>query len=263
MRIELNKLISSLILLLENFVKSTKELYRVRALSNTMKRILALYIIINFLIGCNSNEQSKKVAISIKSDSIKLDSVPDDKMIENKFIDFPIPDLDSIFPYFETSGAVAISPSEKFYNPTDSGIFVFYTLFDKKKVRDSKYSFDEQNIGTLTTHTYRKPKYGWSDTDDDQTFILLQLDGKPIMIGKSIQVGISLNKLILELGNPIYQSDSTFTFLGKNKIIGQFSFDKGKLRSLTYGRYNLSDNIFEIDSISRKEIIEEKLKRKN
>ncbi|MEM7659986.1 MAG: hypothetical protein AAF399_28000, partial [Bacteroidota bacterium] len=111
--------------------------------------------------------------------------------------------------------------------------FVFYTLFDKKQMRGSSYSFDEQNIGTLTTHTYRKPEYGWSETDKDQTFILLQLDGKPITIGESIQIGISPEELIHELGKPIYQSDSIFTFLGKNNIVGQFSFENGKLRSVT------------------------------
>lgn len=227
-----------------------------------MKKIVSTYITVIFLISCTSNEQSKKRAISVKSDSIKSDAVLADKVIEDKFIDFPIPELDSIFPYFETSGAVANSPSERFYNPSDSGIFVFYTLFDKIKMGNTKYSFDEQHIGTLTTHTYRKPKYGWSETDKDQTFILLQLDGNPIKIGKSIQVGISLEELIDELGKPIYQSDSTFTFLGKNKIVGQFNFEDDKLGSLTYGRYNLTDDIFEIDSLSRKEIIEEKLKRK-
>ena len=214
------------------------------------------------MFSCTSNEHSKKEVNASTSDSIISDPIPADIMMEDQFNDFPIPILDSIFPYFETSGAVSKSPSEKFYNPTDSGIFVFYTLFDKKKLLDSKYSFDEQHIGTLTTHTYRKPKYGWSETDQDQTFILLQLDGKPIKIGESIQVGISIEELNDELGKPIYQSDSTFTFLGKNKIVGQFSFKNGKLHSLTYGRYNLEDNIFMIDSESRKEIIEEILNRK-
>jgi hypothetical protein len=181
---------------------------------------------------------------------------------EKKFIDYPIPELDSIFPFFETSGAVENSPSEKYFNPTDSGIFVFYTLFDKTKMRNTKYSFDEINIGTLTTHTYRKPKYGWSETDKDQDFILLQLDGLPIKIGKSIQIGSSFEELTNELGKPIYQIDSSFVFLGKNKIIGQFNFKNGQLESLTYGRYNLTDDIFDVDSIARKEMIEEKLKVK-
>ena len=226
-----------------------------------MKTIIVIYITSIFLISCNSKEQSNKEVSVVKSDSIKSEIEIVDTIVEDKFIDFPIPEIDSISPYFETSGAVANSPSDRYYNPTDSGIFVFYTLFDRKKRDNPKYSFEEQYIGTLTTHTYRKPKYGWSKTDKDQTFILLHLDGKPIKIGKSIQIGISYDEIINELGEPIYQGDSTFTFLGKNKVIGQFNYKNGKLESLTYGRFNLADDIFEIDSISRKEIIEEKLKR--
>ncbi len=180
----------------------------------------------------------------------------------NSFIEFPIPILDSIFQHFGTSGAVAYSPSKNFYNPTDSGIFVFYTLFDKHKLNKSKYSFEEQHIGTLTTHTYFKPKYGWSDKDKDQTFILLELDGRPIKIGKSIQIGMTLHELKSELGQPIYQVDSSFVFLGKNKVIGKFNFKNGLLESLTYGRFTLIDEIFTVDSLERKAIIEQKLKSK-
>ena len=83
-----------------------------------MKKIVSTYITVIFLISCTSNEQSKKRAISVKSDSIKSDTVLADKVIEDKFIDFPIPELDSIFPYFETSGAVANSPSERLKSNT-------------------------------------------------------------------------------------------------------------------------------------------------
>ncbi len=221
-----------------------------------MNKVVLIYFIGVLLISCKSKESSSKKTNIVVYELIKseIDTVPKDN-----FIDFPIPELDSILPYFETSGAVENSPSERFHNPTDTGIFVFYTLFDKRK--NSEYSFDEINIGRLTTHTYRKSKYGWAATDKDQTFILLHLNGQPITIGKTIQIGITFKNLIKELGKPIYQIDSTFIFLGKNKIVGQFNFNNQKLESLTYGRFNLMDEIFEIDSISRKEIIEEKLKR--
>lgn len=189
---------------------------------------------------------------------IKPDST---EIPENEFMDFPIPELDSIFPYFETSGAVSYSPSQQFYNPTDSGIFVFYTLFDKQKMDRSRYSFDGAQIGTLTTHTYRKPGYGWSETDKDQTFILLYLYGRPLKVGKSIRTGISFEELTHELGKPVYQVDSSFVFLGKNKVVGSFHFQNGRLASFLYGRYNLTNEIFKMDSLSRKNIIEGLLKR--
>ena len=90
---------------------------------------------------------------------------------------------------------------------------------------------------------------------------MLKLDGKPIKIGIAIQVGITAENLIKELGNPIYQSDSTVTFLGKNKIIGHFKFKNKRLESLRYGRFNLSDKIFEMDSICQHKTIEEKLRQ--
>ena len=229
-------------------------------LANIMKKTVLTYFIAIFLISCNSKKNSDENSKGIQIDSTKSSIEMADTISQERFIDFPIPELDSIFPYFETSGAVANSPSKRFYNPTDSGIFVFYTLFDKKKLRDSKYSFDEMNIGTLTTHTFRKPKYGWSETDKDQTFILLQLDGKPIKIGESIEVGMLVENLERELGKPVYQVDSTIVYLGKNKIIGRFNIDKGKVESITYGRFNLNDSIFELERIIQREIIEEKLK---
>jgi hypothetical protein len=228
-----------------------------------MKKIVVTYIIAIFLISCNSKEQSDKGVSDVKSDTIKSDVETVETVetvIEDKFIDFPIPVLDSIFPYFETSGAVANSPSVRFYNPTDSGIFVFYTLFDKTKIRSSKYSFDEKNIGTLTTHTYRKPKYGWSETDKDQTFILLLLDGESVIIGKSIKIGATFDELTNELGEPIYSIDSSFVFLGKNRFIGRFNIVNGQVESLAYGRFNLNDSVFTMDSVSLREIVEEKLK---
>ena len=212
-------------------------------------------------MSCQSGNESNEFNSKRRADSTISETLKKKDTIKNeRYIDFPIPELDSIFPYFETSGAVANSPSDKYYNPTDSGIFVFYTLFDQRKIKHSKYSFDEINIGILTTHTYRKPKYGWSETDNDQTFILLQIDEKTIKVGKSIQVGGSLVDLKMELGEPIYKTDSTFVFLGKNKMIGRFHIKNGLIESFSYGRFNLIDDIFEIDSLKRKEIIEEKLK---
>jgi len=177
--------------------------------------------------------------------------------LNNQYINYPIPQFDSILKYYETSGAVDNSFYERYYSPSDSGIYVFYTLFNKVKMKKSNYSFDEINIGTLTTHTYNKPKYGWKASDKDQTFILLQVDDNLIQFGKSIQVGNTFKELTTELGEPIYQVDSSFVFLGKNKIIGKFKFKNSLIQSYTYGRFNLKDEIFEMDSIKRKEIIEE------
>lgn len=180
-----------------------------------------------------------------------------DTLKNSQYINYPIPKIDSILQYFETSGAVTNSLYERYYNPTDSGIYVFYTLFDKVKMKKSNYSFEDINIGTLTTHTYNKPQYGWRASDKDQTFILLQVDNNLIEIGNSIQVGNTYNELIIELGEPIYQVDSSIVFLGKNKIIGRFKFENSLIQSYTYGRFNLKDEIYEMDSIMRRKTIEE------
>jgi len=230
---------------------------KIQNIRKKMNRSKLTYIALISLMSCTisscAKEHKKDTQTNIKKTIIEeVDTL---KKAE-KFIHFPIPQLDSIFPFFETSGVAENSPSEIFYNPTDSGLFVFYTLFDKK-MPYSKYSFDKAHIGTLTTHTYWKPNYGWSEMDKDQTFIHLQLDEDVIQVGKFIKVGSTFKELQKELGQPIYKIDSLFVFLGKNKIIGQFQFENGLLKSLTYGRYNLPNKIFDVDSIERKKMIEE------
>lgn len=179
---------------------------------------------------------------------------------EIRFFDYPIPSLDSILQYYETSGAVSNSPSARYFNPSDSGLYVYYSLFDKVKMKSGNYSFDEINIGTLTTHTFRKPLYGWSEKDKDQTFILLKSDGELLKIGKSIKVGSYTEELIKELGEPIYQIDSDLVFLGRNNVIGKFTIQNSIVKSFVYGRFNLPEKVFDTDSIKRREIIEGKLK---
>ena len=230
-----------------------------------MKKIVIFYFIVFALISCKSKTRNTETIKEIQLDSVKPIIQAIDTFVEERFMNFPIPKLDSIFPFFETSGMVANAPSKRFYNPTDSGIFVFYTLF-YREIRELNYLHKEEYIGDLTTHTYRKPKYGWSDTDKDQTFILLELEEssvktkKTIKFGKKIEIGTSIKTLKSELGEPIYIKDSNFVFLGKNKIIGKFDIKNDKVRSITYGHFNLNDSIFELDSVALRKVVEKKLK---
>lgn len=227
-----------------------------------MRQPILTYFLFIFLLGCGS-EGDKKVINNddnktIRSKQSEIDTLKSTN--DNEFKDFPIPILDSIFPFHATSGAVGKSPSKTFYNPSDSGIYVFYSLLDRQKLSSNPESLSEVNIGTLITHTYRKHVYGWSETDKDQTFIQLIIYQNPIKIGNSIQVGRNIKEIELELGKPIYQIDSNIVFLGKNNIIGIFKLKNKKVKSFTYGRYNLPDDIFELDSLKRKEIIQKVLK---
>jgi|GEM_PF-2810386 len=226
-----------------------------------MKNIVLILIAFCFMLGCHSEKRENAIESEVVLDSMASNSKEIEVSDERVFIDFPIPELDAIFPYFETSGAVSDAPSARFYNPIDSGIFVFYSLFDKPNKGKKLQSY--LPIGTLITHTYRKPGYGWSEEDKDQTFILLNLNEGIIKIGKSIQIGSSYEDLTKEIGEPIYQNDSSFVFLGKNKVVGQFDFKNGQVESLIYGRFNLGDEVFDMDSASLKVIIEEKLKPRN
>lgn len=222
-----------------------------------MYRTLIISIL---LLGCQSEQPSEGVSSEINHDTTLTLSQENYNVNSTfVFIDFPIPILDSIFPFNETSGIIEKSPSHRYYNPVDTGIFVFYTLFDKSS--DPKHPFELVNIGTLTTHTYRKPKYGWSESDKDQTFIYLETHAPTLRIGKSIRVGGTIREVKMELGEPIYQSDTSFIFLGKNKVAGSFNVKNGQITSFSYGRYNFPDDIFEIDSMSRVNLITEKLKR--
>ncbi|WP_338759956.1 hypothetical protein WAF17_12645 [Bernardetia sp. ABR2-2B] len=95
-----------------------------------MKKIT--YLVLLTLIGCTSKTNKTENIKKIEIDSIKPVIQIVDTVIQERFIDFPIPKLDSIFKFSTSSGMVANSPSKKFYNPNDSGIFVFYILNYRK-----------------------------------------------------------------------------------------------------------------------------------
>lgn len=214
---------------------------------------LSFAIVTVCLAGCLSetNEASVEAPKNDTADTVVV-------VAKDLLRDYPIPVLDSLYALFENSGAVGYAPSEIFHNPSDSGIFVYYTFFNKKYQAD-RPGF--RQMATLITHTYMKPVYGWAKTDKDQTFILLNMNDNLGGIGKSIRIGATLAELKTELGEPIYREDSTHVFLGKNKVVGQFNFRNGLVQTFTYVRLNLDDDIFAMDSIARKEIIEDKLKK--
>lgn len=229
-----------------------------------MRQPTLTYFLFIFLLGCGSEGNKKylnnDVNKTVHSKQNAIDTLKQTN--QNEFKDFPIPILDSIFPFHVTSGAVGKSPSKTFYNPSDSGIYVYYSLLNRQKLRSNPESLSEINIGRLITHTYRKPGYGWSETDKDQTFIQLKIYQNPIKIGNSIQVGKNIKEIELELGQPIYRNDSNIVFLGKNYIIGSFNVKNNKVKSFTYGRYNLPNEIFKLDSLKRKERIQKIFKGK-
>ena len=220
----------------------------------------SLIAVLLLLSACSMKKQSDEEAAKLTSDTVVLET-EDKYHLKNsrQFIDYPIPHLDSILPFVETSGAHSKAPSEQFYNPADSGIFVFYTLFEPRKSSINEIRKQQNYIGELMTHTYYKSAYGWAETDKDQTFISLKAIGGDIKVNDAVKIGASLNEVLKVLGNPISQSDSSFIFLGKNKVIGHFDVEKGKVRSFVYGRFNLHDSIFEKDSASIMKVLKDKL----
>ena len=224
-----------------------------------MNRFAPLILVL-IAVTCNPRRDESRVATGGNETDSILEIEKTSGTGEKTFIDYPIPNLDSILQHCETSGMIENAPSERFYNPTDSGIFVFYTLFDNERrahpVKNSKAEFDERFVGNLTTHTYRKSRYGWAVDDKDQMFILLQLTNGTIKIGRSIRVGCTIEQVKSELGQPIYcDGDSSFVFLARNKTIAKFNTSKEVVTSITYGRFNLSDDLFLRDSITRRQIV--------
>jgi hypothetical protein len=214
-------------------------------------RTIYIYGLIIFLFGCNS-EPVNIVENSLTESDTLIDTT---RIVEEEiFHDFPIPNLEDIFPFYETSGMGENAPSEKYFNPTDSGIFVYYSLFDKEKIKQR--TGEDAYIGSLTTHTYYKKNKGWSTSDTDQTFIQIDLNSALITIGESIKVGATVEELFFELGKPIAQSDEEITFLGKNFVVGKFQLKNSKVTSFKYGRYNLPIEIFEADSLKQVQTVD-------
>lgn len=156
----------------------------------------------------------------------------------NQLPNFPSVELDEVFKHYETSGLVEKSPSKKYFNPNDEGIFVFYTLFNK-----SQNQIDE--IGLLVTHTFYKDGYGWSSEDKDQTFVELNLTSDKISIGQYIQVGREIGDFIPELGMPILKNDSIAIFAGTKNAICLVELENNYVTRIKYGTYNFTNRIDE------------------
>jgi hypothetical protein len=164
--------------------------------------------------------------------------------------------MDSILLYYETSGIAEVFPSKKYFNPSDSGIFVFYTLFEKRKINGVLRITNDNQNNAILTHTYRKKNYGWASTDQDQTFIKLISESPLFKVNSNIKIGNNIKSIETELGKPLYEKDFINIYLGANKFIAQLTFQKEQLIHINYGRYNLPDTIFKMDSISKVQYIE-------
>lgn len=156
----------------------------------------------------------------------------------NQLSKFPEIELNEIFEFYETSGLVEKSPSKKYFNPDNDGIFVFYSLFNRSENQIAE-------IGSLITHTYYKDDYGWATEDKDQTFIELNIISDKVTIGQSIQVGREIGDFIQELGLPILKNDSIAIFAGSGNRICLATLEKDRVNRIKFGRYSFDKRINE------------------
>ncbi|BDD06500.1 hypothetical protein AUTU_39830 (plasmid) [Aureibacter tunicatorum] len=206
-----------------------------------------------FLFGCmqKKDKHQKQVGIhdSVSLSFVDIPSIDTlESKAESKFKTFPIPNLDTLLYYYETSGAEGKSSSNIYYNPSDSGIFVFYSLFEKKMIDGKLRIIGHDHYGSLVTHTYFREPSGWTASDEYQTFIGLVSTSPFFSVNDSIGVGSS--KLDIEhlLGLPIMIEDSTFIHLGLNNVIGQFKYNNDTVTKFKYFHYSLNDEIYMLDS---------------
>ena len=146
---------------------------------------------------------------------------------------FPEISLEKIIEHYETSGLIEKAPSKKYFNKTNEGIFVFYTLFT---IRNEKNLVDE--IGSLVTQTNYKKEYGWGADDKDQTFVELNLIREEIKIGNEISVGINVSKFEPELGLPILKTNDKAVFVGKYNTVCIAYLENDIVKKIKYGKYN-------------------------
>ncbi len=175
-------------------------------INTDIAKYLAFFCVTFLLISCSKQSESTLEANrSVATDTSIIISITQPQEFKKKFIEYPIPDIDSLLLYYETSGIAGNYPSDKHFNQSDSGILVFYTLFEKILI-DGKYRIINDNYNnTLITHTYWKDKYGWAAEDKDQTFIQLLSESSFFGIGQNIQIGNTKETIEFELGSPLYQ----------------------------------------------------------
>ncbi|MEM6298605.1 MAG: hypothetical protein AAF740_07960 [Bacteroidota bacterium] len=226
------------------------------------------YLLLVFMVliqACSSNPENTSLKqTQIQEEMIEQDSlvtktieIPEELEKKNHFFDFPIPEMDNMLMYSETSGIVEKSPSKELYNPFDSGIFVFHSLIGGEEI-------DRYDFGSLVTHTYFKKPYGWAAEDKDQTFIAL-LSGTPFFnINESIGVEHSRTEIENELGSPFFVKDSISFYLGRNGIIGGFTYRSDTVTRFSYNRYQIADSVFNLEEtelqIALENLIEDQLK---
>ena len=188
------------------------------------------------------------------------------KSLRTRFLHFPIPKLDSLLPYDVTSGMVGKVRqryTKRYYHPADSGIFVAYSLLEKKNYNGKLVLVhDDQptKSANLITHTYFKQPYGWSTEDQDQTFIGLYSDSQFFGISESIRVGSSRDQIEKAVGFPVIIEDSTRIYLGSNGIIGEVTYQNNVVTKFNYFRYSIEDSIFELQGDQLQSAIREKIK---
>ena len=224
-----------------------------------MKVYFFVLVVIVLLQACStSTENSSSFRLrkedKVFSDTLEISIKGDNK--QERYFNFPIPNLDSILVYNVTSGIAGKYPSNTFYNPSDSGILVFYSLLPKinrngiwKRIGQHKY------YGGLTTHTYYKKSYGWAAEDKDQTFIRLNSNTPFFNINDSIGVGHSRSSIEEKLGHLVLIENSTRIYLGLNGIIGKFTYENDTVVKFDYGHYSIQDSIFELSEVELEKAI--------
>jgi len=168
--------------------------------------------------------------------------------------ELPLLSIKDFKKYIATSGMVSKSPSKYYHNPSDSGIFVYYSLIDRENYQRS-HDLSTFGVGSLIMHTYWKEPYGWSENDKDQDFIFLFLQNDAIPLKDDVRVGSDSKTLITSLGIPFIQSDTAIYYFGSNHVMAKFEMKNDKIITIKYGRFAIPDSILNSFKSDLKEFI--------
>ena len=203
-----------------------------------MKLFEIIILLSTILFSCNQNENEKNTKtvekyIVVDKKDLKIKKEDETKKVYEIKRSLPIPEFEKFNQFCETFGSSYLS-KKYLYRPKKKGFFGAYHLYDRIK---------HVKMGFLITHNTIDDFHEWKFSDTTQTFIalIMKRGGSRLKLFEKIGVSDKKEKLFDFFGEPQIENDTMIVYWDKQRTIGQFKIENGKITEFIYGRYN--DNI--------------------
>ncbi|TNE79940.1 MAG: hypothetical protein EP332_09295 [Bacteroidetes bacterium] len=208
---------------------------------NVLIRSLSFVLLVIALANCNSVQEEQSTIPSPHTDSLEpVDSIPVE-VKETPGRELPIPDLDSLLPFIETSSIAGKKITRFLKEVENDGFIGDYFLF-------TKY----QSQAYLATLYVGVPHGGRWDTDDtSQYFAAIDLVSKGLPLFGTLEIGMDTTQLIRTFNQPDYKQETWWIYADDVGTAGFFKVNQDTVSRILYlkTRYPKAALNIPIDSI--------------